>query len=170
MRLTTRHLRIALAILVASLIYNLWALTRSSAPRRAPNQAPVLQNTSAQPQNQAPTESPATAAASIPAPPTVELAPEPRWSRDPFTSVKAPPSAAAVVPAPVIGPTPRLQTILFASNRRAALVGNRVVGVGDEVSSGTIVAIERYAIVVRHAAGEERVELRPTTVVGGLTR
>jgi hypothetical protein len=47
-----------------------------------------------------------------------------------------------------------VQSILYSAERRAALVDNRVVGVGDQLKAGRVVEIERDAVVIETPRGE----------------
>jgi hypothetical protein len=164
MTLERRHLHIAIALLVAAVVYNVftWARGRSTSVARADQQAPLLAGVV--PQARPSTWFGETAAdpAAIPAPPRVDVSGTPRWSNDPFLapgeSRRAPVVAMAVQPDVA---DPVVRTILYAADRHLAIVDDRIVRVGDVVSAGTIVDIARDAIVVRTATGAtRRVELR----------
>jgi Tfp pilus assembly PilM family ATPase len=100
-----------------------------------------------------------------PAPPA--LAPRPLSAGEPAplrvdrrVGTAAPAAAAAPAADPVI------QCILYAPDRRLALIGGHVVRVGDRVDAGVIADIEPKAVIVRRPSGElRRVEV--TKTIGG---
>lgn len=167
MKFNQRHLTIALAVLVATVIYNVWALTRS-APTAPARQTPRLQNASAAQAPGTETDDPAIAPAKIPAPPAVDLDVAPAWGRDPFVNLT---NVAEPEALPILASDPVVSSILYSSGRRAAIVDGRILGVGDPVRNGTIVAIERREIVVETPAGDQRrVGLRTSSASGGIRR
>jgi hypothetical protein len=94
--------------------------------------------------------------------------------RTPNPSASARPPGISTAPriegpgAPLVA-DPVVQSILFSAGRRAALVDNRVVGVGDQLNVGRIVEIEREAVVIETPRGERRrFVLRAARPPGGL--
>ncbi len=58
-------------------------------------------------------------------------------------------------------PDPVVDSILYGPDRRLALIGHRVVRVGDRVAGGVVAAIEPRAVIVRRPSGElRRVEMK----------
>ena len=56
-----------------------------------------------------------------------------------------------------------MDSILIARDRRVAVVGGSIVGIGDSVGARVVVQIERTAVVLREPSGYElRVALRGT--------
>ena len=94
----------------------------------------------------------ATGGVTIPAPPRVDLGTPPTWARNPFAAIHA---TSEEAPAPPVA-DPVVRSILYAAQRRAAFVDSSIVGVGDRVGAGRVVAIERDAIIVETPAGERR--------------
>ena len=163
MKLERRHLIIVIVILV---LVVLWRITSSLTSRAAPavqSQMPLIssanpQSAKAAAQPSTPAPAPGNDLTAIPAPPGVDLAAAPIFSGDPFLGPgesRAVQVAQTTEPQPV-GPDPVLRSILYSATRRMALVGNRIVKVGDAVSTGTIVEITRDAIVIRTPTGEMR--------------
>ncbi len=160
MKLGKRHMQIAIVVMLAALTYRVFISARSS-PAGTPAEQPLLAGVQAPARSDAPRPAaPAVADPSkIPAPSPVDLAVVPSWARDPFLGsgetrdpVAFQPTAA---PEPV-GPDPVVTSILYASDRRVAMVDHRMVHVGDTVSGGVVVAIEPKAIVIRTPSGAER--------------
>jgi hypothetical protein len=155
-----RHLNIAIAVLVLVIAWNLWSWLRPSAPMQAQADAPLL-GPEAAPAGRAAAGGPARPAfdaTSIPAPVGVDLRTPPIWSRDPLLAPgeSRKKQAAVLLTSAPVGPDPTLRTILHSAERSLAIVDNRIVRVGDVVSVGTIVEIQRDAIVVQTASGERR--------------
>jgi hypothetical protein len=61
-------------------------------------------------------------------------------------------AAAPQAPVPTF---PDVRSILYSSDRRLAIVGRQVVGVGDTLGSAVVVDITRDTVVVRLPSGEE---------------
>jgi hypothetical protein len=122
-------------------------------------------------------ESPAAsrmAADSTTASPAIDLDHVPVWSHDPFVAGERP---EAVVQAgarsrAAPGPEPVVTSILYAADRRLAVVDRRTVRIGDRVASGVVADIEPGAVVIRLPSGLlRRVELgRTLTGAGGESR
>jgi hypothetical protein len=61
-------------------------------------------------------------------------------------------------------PLPSVGGILISADRRLAVVGGAVVGVGDRVGTRTVTSIEPDAVVLRDASGKEvRIAIRART-------
>jgi Tfp pilus assembly protein PilO len=105
-------------------------------------------------------------AARILAPPAVDLENEPDWSHDPFwaggESRRAAGQAAGGGPAPA-APDPVIMSILYAPDRRLAVIDRRTVRVGDSIAAGVIADIQPNAVVIRSPSGVlRRVEMTRT--------
>jgi hypothetical protein len=172
MKLGKAHLIGSLAMVAASIAYNIWVFTRP-ARRSAPatSLAPIVEGLHAS----GPVVTGEQAIAPIdptivPAPPEVDLVRSPEWPRNPFTSASR--RLADVVITPVAEadaePDVALASILHSAERRLAVVNGRIVRAGDRIGSSTIVEIQSRAIVVESPRGGRRiVELRaPYTKVG----
>jgi hypothetical protein len=101
--------------------------------------------------------------AAVVGPPLVDLATDPQWIRNPFADVREARASESGPPAPAAEAVePVVRTILFSTERRAALVDGRIVKVGDHVGEGLVAEIDRDAVVIETPAGErERLLLRP---------
>jgi len=152
MKVQKSHLRIALFILGAAVLFSLLNYLRP-VPRTGGRQAP-----------EAPLiATPAAAGGhidplSIRAPHAVDMARVPEYARDPFLFgdetrdiVKV-----ALAGAPDARPAPLVRSILFSSTRRLAVVDGRIVGVGDQVGVYKVAEIEQGAVVFSLTTGERR--------------
>lgn len=156
MKFTKRHLVGSVALLVASILYNVWVFWGGAA---AP--AGQVRGISAEAPAGASVTGPAGVAPidpmEIPPPPAVDVAIEPAWERDPFRRVGADvpkPNDQAAQP---VATDLRVRSILFSPERRVAIVDSRVVGVGDRLPTGaTVVDIARDAVTLRMPSGEHR--------------
>jgi hypothetical protein len=121
----------------------------------------------------APVRPPASAAAPPPPPtatpvrpPAVAAAPTP----SPAAAPTPPPPSPAAAPPPVI-PAGRLALTYVAADLRRAIVGERIVHVGDTLESGArVVAIGDASITVRDAEGQQvqlKIATEDTTAAGG---
>lgn len=95
---------------------------------------------------------PATKPVATPPPPVFEpIAEKP----SPETRVRTRP------PVPLKEAVPAVESILVAKDRRVAIVGGVIVGVGDAIGSRVVAQIERDSVVLREPSGHEiRVRLR----------
>lgn len=99
--------------------------------------------------------------AQLAAPPAVDVTRVPRWPRDLFRSSASPVAVAEVTPDPVV------QTILYSPQRSVALVDGKIVKVGDRLGAGSVIAIERDAVVIETpSGGRKRLALRSPTLQG----
>jgi hypothetical protein len=164
MTIRKSHLQIALAVLVLSVVYNLWVFLRPSrsvqpvVPEPGTLESQMARATmTADGGALAAALSPAVGSsdpANIPAPPPIDLASPPSWARDPFLfgdETRTPPDQAEA-PAP----DPVVRSILYSSSRRLAVVDGRIVGVGEQIGTGRIVEIARDGVVIRSADGVQR--------------
>ena len=159
----------AVAALVVALA--IWLFTRP-APSMRPQPPELLRSRPATVETVDP--------ANISPPPATNLNSESARDQDP---VATPGTAATLQQTPTerprqtpteppAGPAtaePVVRLILFSAERRVALIDTRIVSVGDQLSAGRVVAIERDAVVIQTSAGEtRRLVLRPRLVSGGL--
>jgi len=165
MKLGKTHLVASLAMVTASIAYNVWVFTRP-ARRSAPVASPVPLVETLQASGPVVTGEQAVAATdptTVPAPPEVDLVRPPEWPRNPFASAATRQSDVVVTPVVEIAePDVTLATILHSADRRLAVVNGRIVRAGDRIGSSTLVEIQPRAIVVESSQGRRRViELRP---------
>lgn len=99
--------------------------------------------------------------AQLAAPPAVDVTNAPSWPRDLFRPSDPPPAVAEVTPDPVV------QTILYSPQRSVALVDGKIVKVGDRLGAGSVIEIERDAVVIETpSGGRKRLALRSPTLQG----
>lgn len=156
MKVKKSHLQIALLLLVVAVAWSVAGYFRSSArPPAGPARAsePLLGDV--RPGAPGP-DRVGIDPLSIPAPPAVDMARAPSWGRDPFLFGSESRDVTAPVMAAAVSADPIVRSILFSSSRRVALVGNRVVGIGDSVGSLKVAEIEKSAVVFTSATGERR--------------
>jgi len=134
-----------------------WVFTRAAPPSQVSQ--PIAARTPAPDPSAPPRRGSAIDPASIPAPPNVDLINPPTWSRNPFAArspaAPAPQARVQTAVAPALA-DPVVRSILFSAQRRAAIVDNRIVGIGDHVTAGQVVEIERDAVVIETSSGERR--------------
>jgi hypothetical protein len=94
-------------------------------------------------------------AASTAVPPQVEVPSPPTPAQNPAAAVPGALDQIEKPRVPVLA-DPVVRSILYSAERRAALVDNRIVGIGDRVNAGQIVEIEPDAIIVETPRGERR--------------
>lgn len=148
MKLGKPHLIASLALLAASIVYNVWvfsqpakvaAATHGPAPvQPLPSRDEAAAGASADPAN-------------VASPPEVALDRLPEWPRDPFSRTRElKPAVAPVSATPAPPPEADLvvSSILTSSERRLAIVNGRIFRVGDSVGSARIVDIQPRAVVV----------------------
>ncbi len=166
MKVQRSHLRIALFVLAAAVLYNVWVFVRPAARPAQPTtpQQPLLAGEVAP----AAESQQAIDPVMIPAPPPVEGATGPSAARDPFLFGDETRDATARRAEFVADP--QVRTILFSSTRKSAIVDGRMVGVGDSVGSLKVAEIERTAVVFTTAAGERRRVPIHATAPGGIRR
>lgn len=156
MKVKKQHLQLAVAVVVVAVVWSVSSLLRRSSPpptQTAPRgeQQPILaRDRPRQARSTATTVDPA----SIPAPPSVDVAAGSSSVRDPFLFGS---EGREVREAPIpVGANPLVRSILFSSGRRLALIENRIVRVGDVVGDFRVVQIERDAVTFATPAGERR--------------
>lgn len=152
MKVRKQHLTVALWLLAAAVVWTLWSNFQPVPRQAGPPALPLLDATQSQPgQVQAAGVDPMT----LPAPLSIDTVNGPSWARDPFLFGDE--SRTTVVSTrPAFTQDPTVRSILVSSTRRVALVGNRMVSVGDAVGTMRVVAIDPGAVVFTTAAGERR--------------
>jgi hypothetical protein len=168
MNMDKRHLAAAAALLAGSVTYNVWAFG-----------TPEPQGETSEPAAAATVDEGSRPTRPIVAggglPPHVTRASEaaadvmldrpPVWARDPFMGRPAAPTAAdapvAAAPAAVEADV-TLDSVLYSSTRRLAMVNGRTVRIGEQVGGATVVDILPDAIVVESASGGIRTIRRRT--------
>jgi len=169
MKVQKSHLRIALFVLVAAVLFNLFLYFRPAAvpaASRAP-QVPLIAG---------PTTPGAAVGAqidplSIRAPRDVDMARVPVFGRDPFLfGDETREIVRAVASVRDSGPDPQVRSILFSSTRRLAIVDGKIVGVGDMVGMYRVVEIEHAAVVFALPDGGRRRVPVHGAMAAGLTR
>ncbi|MEX2270836.1 MAG: hypothetical protein WD690_05165 [Vicinamibacterales bacterium] len=169
MKLGRKHLIASLAVLAASIVWNVWVFTQPT-----PSDRSALDRDAQQPLiPEAPTASGSGGAVgppidpmSIAPPPALDLTREPLWPRNPFaqTPLVAVPPAAGLPPQPDLAPAlPVVNVIMYSeSGGKSAIIDGRIVSAGDRVRGGVVVSIARDAVVVQLTSGERlRLPLRP---------
>jgi hypothetical protein len=165
MKLGKPHLIASLALVSASIAYNVWVFTRP-ARRTAPVAAlePLVDGVAASGPVVTGEEIVVTIdPTAVAPPPEVDLSHAPEWRRNPFTSRWQPRVDVAVVPAVQIDSEPDVvvASILHSTDRRLAVVNGKIVRAGDRVGSSTVVEIQPRAVVIESSRGARRlVELR----------
>ena len=170
MKLDKRHLVASVALLVASIIYNVWVFTRPSRATVAANAAAadaLAQAASvASPLPSGSTGPLAVDPAQITPLPDVEIDRLPEWPRDPFADQRPqePVFAEAGVPEPVAveDPDPVVASILYSASRRLATLDGRIVRVGDKIGNATVVDILPSAVIIESPErGRRTLTMRP---------
>lgn len=166
MNLDRRHLVGALALLAGSVTYNAWVfagpessivapatvtmtVNEGSAVRQAPARVSVSPHGAHRPEAAA----------------DVMLDRPPVWTRDPFMGRPAAPLPAVVAPAAAPAPAEAqivLDSVLYSSTRKLAMINGRTVRIGDRVGGTTVVDILPDAILVESASGGVRTIRRRT--------
>jgi hypothetical protein len=169
-KLGKRHLQIAIGLVLLSVACGLVVFIRRGAEPESVQRgsAPV-----SQPGVPAASRHAAVDPMRIPAPPVVDLENEPVWSRDPFLAAgesrRATVQVAGGVAEPA-SPDPVITSILYAADRRLAVIDRRTLRVGDSVGAGVIADIQRNAVVIRSPSGKlRRVEMTKTLAGGRAT-
>lgn len=169
MKLGRKHLIASLAVLLASVIWNVWVFMQATPSRPGASdldsQQPLIP--------QGPTAGgpggaigPPIDPMSIAPPPPLDLAREPVWPRNPFANspaVGVPPPATGLLqpePAPAL---PVVDVIMYSERgSKSAIIDGRIVGAGDRINGGVVVSIARDAVIVQLTSGERlRLPLHP---------
>jgi hypothetical protein len=158
-KLDKRHLVASLALLLGSVVYNLWVFMAPS-PLASGGAGGVQPATIAAGSDEGAGGMAALDATQIPAAPDVEPGRLPDWSRDPFAHVRPESPAVAdtspVAPPSSVEPDVALAAILYSADRQVAMVNGRVVRPGDKLGGVTIVDILSNGIVVESEARGRR--------------
>ena len=164
-----KHLQIAGAVLLLALGYNVWYFALRTPAKRTPvaiggSRAPQDRPAEAGPG--APPPPRAVDPMMIPPPPSVDLTTELRWVRNPFVLPEGA-RRRAVQAAVEVEADPVVNSILYSDERQLAIVDHKILRVGDRVSNGKIVEIERDAIVIDAGRTRRRIAMKPP-VFGGV--
>jgi hypothetical protein len=166
-KLGKTHLVGSVAMVVASIGYNVWVFARPARSRSSASsiQAPLIDGVLAT--GPVVTGEPGVVAidpATLTPPPDVGLDRAPDWPRNPFVSTRLRrPDVIIEAPAPEVDVEPDVvvASILHSADRHLAVVNGRIVRVGDRVGANTILEIQPRAIVVESPRGGRRtLELR----------
>jgi hypothetical protein len=162
-KLDKRHMGLSLVLMVGSVIYNVWVFAGSGKKTVVP---PATAPARALPSGQPISDSGGRIdPAQVKALPDVALDRFPEWPRNPFQNAHPPAEVVAVVeppPAPVPEADPVVGTILYSSDRRAAVVDGHVVRIGDAVGTSQVVDILPRAVIVEsRERGRRTLGLKP---------
>jgi hypothetical protein len=167
MKVQRSHLRIALFILAAAVLYNVWSFMKPAARTAGPlRQQPALE-TDARPTA---TGAPAIDPLSIPAPPAVDMSKAPSSGRDPFLFGDETRDDRQQAARLELTPDPVVRSILYSSTRKTAILDHRMVGIGDSVGSLRVTDIERDAVVFTTSTGVRRRVLIHQAIPPGIRR
>ena len=167
MKVRKQHLQIALFVLAAAVVWNLWSYFKPSAVPQRPATTEPLLGAGTLPAAQAAALDPA----SIPAPPDVDVVQGPSWIHDPFLFGNESRSMAVErTQAATTTRMPLVRSILVSSARRVAIVDGQMVSVGDSVGSMKVVQIDADAVVFVTVSGERRRVAVHRAMPTGLTR
>lgn len=173
MKLDKRHLIVSVALLLGSIIYNVWVFTRPASGTSAvvATQPAALDAFATPPASGMAAAAPLDPARVKPLP-DVALGRLPQWPRDPFASRRpeVPPiveASTAPRPEPVAEPDLVVASILYSADRRLAMIDGRVARIGDVISGVTIIDILPKAVVIESPArGRRTLTLRPPAGTG----
>lgn len=166
MKLGRKHLFASLAVLLASVIWNVWVFTQPtpSRPGAGDTQQPLMP--------EGPTAGsggaigPPIDPMSIAPPPALDLTRDPVWPRNPFAQspvVAVPPPATGLLPPEPAPALPVVDVIMYSERgSKSAIIDGRIVGAGDRINGGVVVSIARDAVIVQLTSGERlRLPLHP---------
>ena len=171
MKLDKRHMGVSVVALVGSIVYNVWVFTGSGAKTARPAaSAPVEALPSTQPSSSgtAPVDP-----GQVKPLPDIALDRVPEWPRNPFENANQAPEvvAAAEAAAPVPEADPVVATILYSSDRRAAVIDGHIVRIGDMVGTSKVVDILPKAVIVDSPdRGRRTLEMKPGSGTGSGAR
>jgi hypothetical protein len=167
MKIQRSHLHIALVVLAAAVLYNVWSFmtpaSRTTGPQRL---QPALETDAGRTTAGADAIDPMT----IPAPPAIDMSRAPLTARDPFLfgdETRDVPLRTAQV---AVTPDPLVRAVLFSATRRTAMLEHRMVSIGDSVGSLRVADIERDAVVFTTSTGERRRVSLHRAMPAGITR
>lgn len=163
MNLGKPHLIASLVLLALAVMYNVYEYMGSRPPARGAGAVvePITPAGEPVPANGAGSVDPM----QLPAPPDVALDRVPDWSTSPFAHVRPAatlePAGTAAQPVVEAEPDVVVAAILYAADRRVAMINGRIVRAGDTVGPVTIVEILPNAVVVDSPVrGRRTVELQ----------
>jgi hypothetical protein len=170
-KLDKRHMGVSAAMLVGSIIYNVWVFTGGTKPKPTAQPSAPLQELPTGGRS-------ATATGPIdPAQvkPLLDVAIDrlPEWPRNPFQDVRAPGEVIATTddapPAPVAEADPVVATILYSTDRKAAVVNGRIVRIGDMIGTSKVVDILPKAVIIESpATGRRTLDMKPGSGTGSV--
>lgn len=164
MKLDKRHLIVSLALLIGSIIYNVWVFTRPAAGRPGVTAGVAVDAAASAPASGTAGSAPVDPAQVKP-PADVALDRLPAWPRDPFANPRPPQPLVvdtATAPEPAPEPDPEVASILYATDRRLAMINGRVVRVGDTLAGSNVVDILPNAVIIESPErGRRTLALRP---------
>jgi len=169
-KLDKRHMGVSIVLLVGSVIYNIWVFTGSGTARPTSQPSGPIQ---ALPDGAPAADGGPIDPAQLKPLPDVALDRPPEWSRNPFQNMRAPAEVVAVtgdsVPEPIPDADPVVGTILYSSDRRAAVVDGRIVRIGDMVGTSRVVDILPKAVILDSPEGGRRIlEMKRGTGTGSV--
>jgi hypothetical protein len=150
MKIQKSHLRLALFVLGAAVLYSVYVFMRPAPRQSAPiqPQQPLIQT------GAGPSAGTQIDPMAIRPPVDVDLARAPGWVRDPFIFGDESRSivARAINAAPE-GPAPTVRSILYSPGRKLAIVNGKIVAIGDMVGSLKVTNIESSAVTFAEPDG-----------------
>ncbi len=167
MKLDKRHMAGSVVMLVGSIIYNVWVFTGSGrTPAR--NEVAGVAESAPQVENRGNASGPLDPA-QVHTLPDVEIDRVPQWPRNPFQNLRQRPVEVVAEapepppPPPPPPPDPVIASILYSSDRRAAMIDGHIVRIGDVLPAGRIVDILPKAIVLESEEGRRTLEMKPAS-------
>lgn len=167
MNVQRSHLRAAIVVLTAAVLYNVWSFMKPAARITGPQRQQPALEIDARP---ALAGTQAIDPMAIPAPPAIDVSRVPTTARDPFLFADETRDGRLQTAQVAETPDPMVRSILFSATRKTAMLEHRMVSIGDCVGSLTVTDIERDAVVFTTSTGERRrVSLR-RAMPAGITR
>jgi hypothetical protein len=167
MRMRRSHLHIALAVLAAAVLFNVWSFMKPAARTTGPQRQQTARETDAPPTTAG---AEAIDPLTIPAPPEIDMSRVPSTARDPFLFGDETRDQRLQTAQVAETPDPMVRSILFSATRKAAMIEHRMVSIGDSVGSLMLTDIERDAVVFITSTGERRRVLLHRAMPAGITR
>jgi hypothetical protein len=166
-KLDKRHMAASLVMLIGSIVYNVWVFTGSG---RTPARNEVT--SAVEPAPSADTHGNASGPldpAQVHPLADVEIDRVPQWPRNPFQNLRQRPVEVVAEapepppPPPPPPPDPVIASILYSSERRAAMIDGHIVRIGDVLPAGRIVDILPKAVVLESEEGRRTFEMKPAS-------
>jgi hypothetical protein len=161
-------------MLVGSILYNVWVFTGGSSPSTRNQVATAPGDIAPSPDAPSNPRGPLNPA-EVHALRDVELDQRPEWPRNPFENLRQKPVEVVEVqeeeapppPAPAPPPDPVIASILYSSDRRAAMIDGHIVRIGDTLPAGKVVDILPKAVIVESFEhGRRTFEMKPPSSAG----